>query len=186
LASIGASLGCKDWSLRLMTPDPVVRAKFSADWEVYLALPLQAKAIAGSGTAGTALVTALFVVSGILAIAGQLRITAWVRSRWEPGRCLVLGMGLLAAAFLPPMLATDSVAALVLTAILLALGTVVVFPFEMDTIIRLSGNRLVATRYGFYNMIVGVGIMLETCSPERCSTSRATPACLRCRGLAWH
>jgi predicted MFS family arabinose efflux permease len=30
----------------------------------------------------------------------------------------------------------------------------------MDTIIRLSGNRLVATHYGFYNTIVGVGIML--------------------------
>jgi hypothetical protein len=62
-------------------------------FQVYRALPLQARAIAGSETAGTALVTALFVMSGILAIAGQLRITAWFRSRWEPGRCLTRRRG---------------------------------------------------------------------------------------------
>ncbi|CAM3373294.1 MFS transporter [Kibdelosporangium persicum] len=129
-------------------------------FQVYLAFPLQAKAIAGSETAATALVTALFVVSGVLAIAGQLRITAWARRRWQPGRCLVIGMGLLTAAFLPPMLATHSAAALVLAVVFLTLGTVVVYPFEMDTIVRLSGNRLVATHYGFYNTVVGVGIML--------------------------
>lgn len=129
-------------------------------FQVYLALPLQAKEVTSSEAAATVLVTALFVVSGLLAIAGQLRITAWARARWEPGRCLVVGMALLSAAFLPPMVATDSAAALVLAAVLLTLGTVVVFPFEMDTIIRLSGNRLVATHYGFYNTVVGVGIML--------------------------
>lgn len=129
-------------------------------FQVYLALPLQAKEIAGSGATGTALVTALFVVSGLLAIAGQLRITAWARNRWRPGRCLVIGMTILTAAFLPPTLATDSATALVAAAALLSLGTLVVFPFEMDTIIRLSGNHLVATHYGFYNTIVGVGIML--------------------------
>ena len=49
---------------------------------------------------------------------------------------------------------------MLISSALLALGTAVVFPFEMDTIVRLSGNRLVATHYGFYNTIVGVGIML--------------------------
>jgi MFS family permease len=129
-------------------------------FQVYLALPLLAKDIAGPGAAGTALVTALFVVSGLLAICGQLRITAWARERWQPGRCLVIGMAILAAAFLPPALATGSATALLLAAALLSLGTLVVFPFEMDTIIRLSGNHLVATHYGFYNTVVGVGIML--------------------------
>ncbi|MFE0019711.1 MDR family MFS transporter [Amycolatopsis sp. NPDC059021] len=135
-------------------------------FQVYLALPLQAKAITGSGTA---LVTALFVVSGAVAIAGQLRVTAWFRRRWAPSRCLVIGMALLAIAFLPPLLATGrtgpggqagAAAALLLTAALLALGTAAIFPFEMDTIIGLSGERLVATHYGFYNTIVGVGILL--------------------------
>lgn len=50
--------------------------------------------------------------------------------------------------------------ALVLTAALLAVGTAAVFPFEMDTVVALSGGRLVATHYGFYNTVVGVGILL--------------------------
>ena len=47
-----------------------------------------------------------------------------------------------------------------LTALLLAMGTMVAYPFEMDTIVRLSGDRLVATHYGLYNTISGLGIAL--------------------------
>ena len=47
-----------------------------------------------------------------------------------------------------------------LCAALLAVGTAIVFPFEMDTIVALSGGRLMGTHYGFYNTIVGVGILL--------------------------
>lgn len=36
----------------------------------------------------------------------------------------------------------------------------ITYPFEMDTIVRLSGNRLVATHYGLYNTICGIGITL--------------------------
>lgn len=87
-------------------------------------------------------------------VARILDVTLATRPR------MVIGMAILAAAFLPPTLATGSATALVLAAAVLSLGTLVVFPFEMDTIIRLSGNHLVATHYGFYNTIVGVGIML--------------------------
>ncbi|MGH3821913.1 MAG: MFS transporter [Pseudonocardiaceae bacterium] len=141
-------------------------------FQVYLALPLEVRRLAGSGVAGTVGVAALFAVSGVLAIAGQMRITAWCRNRWGPGRCLVAGLGLMAASFLPP-LATAAAAPgaiapatamllvpLVASAALLALGTIIVFPFEMDTIVTLSGNRLVATHYGLYNTVCGIGIML--------------------------
>jgi predicted MFS family arabinose efflux permease len=141
-------------------------------FQVYLALPLEVRRLAGSGAAGTVGVAALFAVSGLLAIAGQMRITAWCRGRWGPGRCLVVSLSLMAAAFLPP-LATATVVAgsttlptavllgpLVVSAGLLALGTIIVFPFEMDTIVTLSGNRLVATHYGLYNTVCGIGIML--------------------------
>jgi MFS family permease len=141
-------------------------------FQVYLALPLEVRRLAGSGVAGTIGVAALFAVSGLLAIAGQMRITAWCRKRWGPGRCLVVGLGLMAASFLPPLAtataATGSttmpipvlLAPLVVSAALLALGTIIVFPFEMDTIITLSDNRLVATHYGLYNTVCGIGIML--------------------------
>ncbi|HVE96963.1 MAG TPA: MFS transporter [Pseudonocardiaceae bacterium] len=141
-------------------------------FQVYLALPLEVRRLAGSGVAGTVGVAALFVVSGLLTIVGQTRITAWCRDRWGPGRCLVVGLGLMAVSFLPPLVTATAAAGattshtavllipLVCSAALLALGTIIVFPFEMDTIVTLSGNRLVATHYGLYSTVCGVGIML--------------------------
>ncbi|BDT85548.1 MFS transporter [Nocardia cyriacigeorgica] len=135
-------------------------------FQTYLALPLQAEAIAG--THAQVLVSAVFVVSAIVAIAGQLRITTFFAGRFGTGRALVIGMCILAVAFIPlaiaPGVGTFGVVAaytaLLISAALLAVGTATVFPFEMDTVVSLAGNRLVATHYGFYNTIVGVGILL--------------------------
>jgi hypothetical protein len=44
--------------------------------------------------------------------------------------------------------------------VLLTLGTIVVYPFEMDTIVALSGDRLVAMHYGLYNAFAGFGISI--------------------------
>lgn len=134
-------------------------------FQVYLALPLQARYL--SPGHAQALTSALFVVSGVVAVAGQLRITAWFRRRWGTGRGLVVGMGVLAASFLPLLLipgprpfgTVTAVAALLISAAILAVGTAAVFPFEMDTVVSLSGGALVATHYGFYNTVVGVGIL---------------------------
>ncbi|WP_438822700.1 MFS transporter [Nocardia barduliensis] len=141
-------------------------SSYVLSFQVYLALPLQAEFVAGARS--QTLVSALFVVSGLVAVAGQLRITAWFRTRWGTGRSLVVGMGILAVSFLPLVVvpgpqrfgAAASAAALLLTAALLAVGTAAVFPFEMDTVVSLSGGRLVATHYGFYNTVVGVGILV--------------------------
>ncbi|WP_439659423.1 MDR family MFS transporter [Lentzea sp. HUAS TT2] len=145
----------------------VMAGSYVLSFQVYLALPLEARRLAGSEAEGTALVAGLFAISGILAIAGQMRITAWCRSKWGRDRSLAVGLVLMSAAFVPPVITAaspDGVGAvayvpLVLSASLLALATTVVFPFEMDTIVSLSGERLVATHYGLYNTIVGVGIM---------------------------
>ncbi|WP_249358058.1 PLP-dependent cysteine synthase family protein [Nocardia cyriacigeorgica] len=63
-----------------------------------------------------------------------------------------------------PMQATRVVgaeaAATLMTAAVLGVGAAAVFPFEMDTVVALCGDRLVATHYGLYNTIVGVGILL--------------------------
>ncbi|MGO4616097.1 MFS transporter [Nocardia sp. 2YAB30] len=135
-------------------------------FQVYLALPMQATRIVGASSA-TVLMTALFVVSGVIAIAGQLRITRWFGQRWGRARSLALGMAVLAAAFVPLLLVPGTtfgvwpaVGALLLTAAVLGVGTAAVFPFEMDTVVALSGNRLVATHYGLYNTIVGIGVLL--------------------------
>ncbi len=112
----------------------------------------------------------MFVVTGLVAIAGQLRITTWFGNRWGGSTgSLSVGMTLMAAAFLPPLVASTAthqrnialnIAALLLTAALLAAATAAVFPFEMDTVVGLARGTLVATHYGLYNTIVGIGILL--------------------------
>ncbi|RVW03188.1 MDR family MFS transporter [Rhodococcus spongiicola] len=136
-------------------------------FQIYLALPLQAAVITGAASS-TALVTSIFVISSLVAIAGQMRITAWFSKLWGPQRSLVIGMSVMAVGFAPlaivpgtsPLGVTAAVVALLLSAGLLAVGTAAVFPFEMDTVVALSGGRLVATHYGFYQTVVGIGILL--------------------------
>ncbi|MBQ0983196.1 MFS transporter [Streptomyces sp. F63] len=142
-------------------------------FQVYLALPMEIRRLGGDGNSGTAAVALLFAVSGLSTILFQTRVTTWCRARMEPGRALTLGLLVMGAAF-TPLLAGTAVpvpaggAALwllaavppTLAALLLALGTMIAYPFEMDTIVRLSGDRLVATHYGLFNTICGVGITL--------------------------
>ncbi|WP_426403949.1 MFS transporter [Streptomyces sp. R-07] len=121
-------------------------------FQVYLALPLAA--------GGTGPTTALFVVSALVALAGQLRITAWCRRRLSRERCLVLGLGLMGAAFLVPAVLGRGLVALLLCAAVLAVANAVLYPYEMDTVVALSRGRWVATHYGLYNTVCGIGITL--------------------------
>ncbi|QEU93386.1 MFS transporter [Streptomyces kanamyceticus] len=130
-------------------------------FQVYLALPLSVERLLGEGTAGTVATSSLFVVSGLVALLGQLRITDWCRRTWTREQCLVAGLGLMGAAFLPPALGGSryvGVAGLLLCAAALAAATAVLYPFEMDTVVSLAGDRWVATHYGLYNTVCGIGI----------------------------
>ena len=134
-------------------------------FQVYLALPLHAGVLAPHHE--SAIVAAVFAVSGLVAIGGQMRITSWFTARYGRAQSLTIGVLVLAAAFVPLIVVPDgrwgqpaAVAALLLTAALLAVGSAAVYPFEMDTVVSLAGDRLVATYYGFYNTIVGVGILV--------------------------
>ncbi|MER7952958.1 MFS transporter [Streptomyces sp. NPDC096079] len=121
-------------------------------FQVYLALPLAA--------GGTAETTALFVVSALVALAGQLRITAWCRRRLSRERCLVLGLALMGGAFLVPAVLGRGLVGLLLCAAVLAVANAVLYPYEMDTVVALSRGRWVATHYGLYNTVCGIGITL--------------------------
>ncbi|MEU6624697.1 MFS transporter [Streptomyces litmocidini] len=121
-------------------------------FQVYLALPLAA--------GGTGVTTALFVVSALVALAGQLRITAWTRRRLSRERCLVLGLALMGGAFLVPAVLGRGPVGLLLCAAVLAVANAVLYPYEMDTLVALSRGRWVATHYGLYNTVCGIGITL--------------------------
>ncbi|MFI7316317.1 MDR family MFS transporter [Streptomyces venezuelae] len=142
-------------------------------FQVYLALPLEVRRLGGDGDFGTVAVALLFAVSGLATILGQTRVTAWCKERLAPGRALAWGLLCMGVAFVPLLAATAVpvpdggtgrwlLAAVppTLAALLLALGTMIAYPFEMDTIVRLAEDRLVATHYGLYNTICGVGITI--------------------------
>ncbi|MFJ5197585.1 MFS transporter [Streptomyces sp. NPDC088394] len=141
-------------------------------FQVYLALPLETQRLTGDGALATTATSALFVVSGLVALIGQLRITAWCKRTWTPARCLTAGTAIMGAAFLPPLLTVGhpqaehswtvalAVTPLLLCAGLLAVATAVLYPFEMDTIVSLADGRWVATHYGLYNTVCGIGITL--------------------------
>ncbi|MEV4364869.1 MFS transporter [Nonomuraea sp. NPDC049625] len=122
-------------------------------FQVYLALPLEL------GDRGA--VSVLFVVSALVAIAGQVRITEWARGRWSGPQAVVRGVALMALAFVPltvPAPGGLRTVAVIACVVLLALGGALTYPFEMDTVVALSGERLVATHYGLYNTVAGIGI----------------------------
>ncbi|MGW7090420.1 MFS transporter [Streptomyces sp. NPDC054871] len=142
-------------------------------FQVYLALPLEVRRLGGDGEFGTVAVALLFAASGLTTILCQTRVTAWCKEHLESGRALAWGLLIMGTAFIPLLAATAVpvpdegiglwlLAAVppMLAALMLALGTMIAYPFEMDTIVRLSGDRLVATHYGLYNTICGIGITL--------------------------
>ncbi|WP_101790658.1 MFS transporter [Nonomuraea indica] len=149
-------------------------------FQVYLALPLE---LGDAGAVGL-----LFAVSAVVAIAGQLRITDWARRRWSAEQAIVRGLALMAVAFVPLILYGFAgpglrVPAVLACTVLLTLGTVLTYPFEMDTVVALSGGRRVATHYGFYNTVAGVGIALGNLLVGRVLDSAAPLAWLVLAGV---
>lgn len=141
------------------------------NFQVYLGLPLEVR----RATGGTGGVTALFVLSGILTVCGQVRLTMWVKKRWTPAQALQRGLTLMSLAFVPLALSTAlptaagagdrswwtyaaAIAPVLASTSILTVATMVVYPFEMATIVELSGGTMVATYYGLYNTLAGVGI----------------------------
>ncbi|MCX5582632.1 MFS transporter [Streptomyces erythrochromogenes] len=140
-------------------------------FQVYLALPLEVRRLGGDGAFAGAATAALFAVSGLSTVLFQTRVTAWCTARTTPGRALTGGLLVMGGAFVPLLLAAAvpvpdggpgrwllAAGPPALAALLLAVGTMIAYPFEMDTIVRLSGDRLVATHYGLYNTVCGIGI----------------------------
>jgi len=135
---------------------------YALSFQIYLGLPLEVKRLTG-GQAG---VVVIYAISAILALAGQVRLTSWCRSRWSPGQTIAAGLALMSMAFVPLALEPDGgpgllrLAPVFLSTLFLAVGTMMVFPFEMTMITDLAGDRLIGTYYGLYSLLSGVGILL--------------------------
>ncbi|WP_030345847.1 MFS transporter [Streptomyces sp. NRRL S-1022] len=131
-------------------------------FQVYLALPLHARALFGQRTG--AVTGTVFAASALAALAGQLKLTAWAQRTLTGPQAVACGLAVMGAAFLPLLPrsrgALAGAVALTLCAVLLACGGALLYPFEMDTVVRLSGDRLVATYYGAYSTASGIAVSL--------------------------
>ena len=138
--------------------------------QMYLALPLEVRRVTGSDAG----IGALFVMSSIMTLAGQIHVTEWCRRRYRPPEAIALGLALMGLAFLAPLaaalgpsLGAHGGAGAALTRLgptmiamaLLSVGMMVVSPFSMAMVPRFARDRLIATYYGFYSMAGGLGTM---------------------------
>lgn len=136
-------------------------------FQVYLALPMAADSVLGAD--GAKATSGLFVLSAAVAVVGQLKLTDWAKRRWSREEAMVRGLAAMGLAFAPLALAPSGtgvgqtglqLTALAAAVVLLAAGSAVLYPLEMDTVVALAGNRMVATHYGFYSTVSGLGITL--------------------------
>ncbi|MFD8604961.1 MULTISPECIES: hypothetical protein [Streptomyces] len=71
-----------------------------------------------------------------------------------------MGLAFVPLAFTPDDAPVLALTALVAAVVLLAVGGAIIYPFEMETVVVLCDNRLVATHYGLCNTVSGLGITL--------------------------
>jgi MFS family permease len=146
-------------------------------FQVYLAVPLQVRRVLGPHYSSTGM-TILLVLSAAVVVLGQVRATAWAQRRWTPSQALVRGLLLMGAGFLPLALSAASpygdldhglpevigtpldIAPTTIAVLLLAVGGIVTYPFELEMIGLLSQGRYYASYYGMYNTISGIGMAI--------------------------
>ena len=138
-------------------------AYFALYNQLYMTLPLEAQRVFGHSSA----ISAVFVISTVIGIAGQVRITRWCRARWEPGRCVGIGLAAMGASFVPVMITgpllptshqpgiTTALACLpvVLSTILFTVGMAITNPFAMELLPVVGDEKLTGTYYGFYYLV---------------------------------
>lgn len=150
---------------RFMWFAATMAGRYVLSFQIHFVLPIQAAFIAPQNH--SVLVAAMFAVSGVVAIASQLRITQWLATRWGTGGSLVITAIAMAASFVPLAVVPNAarfgllpaVAALLLSTALLNTASATMFPFEMRKVAALADDQLVATHYGFYSTVVGVGVL---------------------------
>ncbi|MGI5491515.1 MDR family MFS transporter [Microtetraspora malaysiensis] len=141
---------------------------YALSYQVYLGLPLEL----GRAGGGQAAIAVMYTFTALLAVAAQVRLTAFASRRWRPEQAIARGLAVMGAAFVPVLLASQfaaqperlpyglGAAPAVLSAILLTAAGMLIFPFEMAMISTLGRQELTGTYYGLYNAFSGVGILL--------------------------
>ncbi|SFT55151.1 Major Facilitator Superfamily protein [Actinopolyspora lacussalsi subsp. righensis] len=145
-------------------------AYFALYNQLYLTMPLEIQRVSGLSWS----IAAVFVVSTLIGVFGQVRITDWCRRNWGAGRSVSTGLFCMGASFLPVLLTNpfipthsgagdDSWLGIALACLPVLLGTVlftvgmaVTNPFAMELLPIVGSERLAGTYYGFYYLVSSV------------------------------
>jgi len=161
--------------------------------QMYLTLPLEARRATGSDMA----VGSLFVLSSILAIVGQVHVTAWCEARYRPPEAVALGLALMTVGFAAPLVSAlagyvepagrpaptlASLGPTLVAMTFLTLGAMVASPFAMAMVPRFGRDRLIATYFGFYAMAGGLGSTLGNALVGAALDAQSRPGLV---GLPW-
>ncbi|WP_338051912.1 MFS transporter [Pseudonocardia acidicola] len=131
--------------------------------QLYLALPAELRRATGSQAA----LGWLFVVASVMVIVGQLPATRWAR-RIGGGHAIVLGFGLMAAAFLlvalavvlPPVSGTAALWPAAGLVVLLTGGQMLAVPIAQDLVPRLAGERRLGAHFGVLSSAGGLAVLV--------------------------
>jgi MFS family permease len=138
-------------------------ALFALQNQLYLLLPKAA--VDATGTAWAT--AAVFGASTVATLGLQVRSTDWCQRHLSRAAAIALGMTLIGAAFLPPVLVPASApgphfAAVLVAALLLSIGVMVAQPFVMELIPGYAPQGLTGTYFGVYYLLSGVVAALGT------------------------
>ncbi|HEX2144282.1 MAG TPA: MFS transporter, partial [Glycomyces sp.] len=141
-------------------------ALFALQNQLYLLLPKAA--VDATGTAWAT--AAVFGASTIATLGLQVRSTDWCRRHLSRAAAIALGMALIGAAFLPPVLVPASTsgspgphfAAVLVSALMLSIGVMVAQPFVMELIPGFAPQGLTGTYFGVYYLLSGIVAALGT------------------------
>ena len=140
-------------------------AYFALFNQLYLALPIEAKRVTGRPES----IAGVFLVSCVLGILMQVRVTALCRRWWTAAQATVAGLALMAMSFVPLLGTTGLIPdqpralplsqvmvhawPLLLTTVLFSLGVAIVTPFIVVLLADAVGDALLGTAYGWYFLV---------------------------------
>lgn len=168
-------------------------AYFSLYNQLYLALPIEAERVTGSGQS----VSIVFVISTIVGIAAQMPVTNWARIHMRPGNAAALGVAAMGLSFVPlavsgpimdaaanpvsPSAATVALVPVAVTTIVFSLGIALANPYIMELLGVVGEERLSGTYYGWFYLVsamasLAVGAVVGRALDFTAPPSRAVPS----------
>ncbi|WP_329082719.1 MULTISPECIES: MFS transporter [unclassified Streptosporangium] len=123
---------------------------FALQNQLYLILPMRAEEVTGSAAS----VAALFLVSTVATLLLQVRVTRWLRDRLSGGTAIALGLAVMGAAFLAPLL--PGLTPVLFTVFGLALGVMIAQPFVLELIPSFGREGVIGTYFGMFYLASGL------------------------------